>query len=197
MTKSVLLELHRIGVIRFGQFEVKREFISPFHLDFSPILSHPEVAKGVCEALWEKMSHFSFDILCGGSIVGGCLASYLALVHDVTQVVRRADAPELAPKIFGSFKSGQKCLLLEDFFLTGTPSLDVIDDLEAEGLEVRDCVSLIDFGLGAKKKIKARGYTPHFVFSMREVINLLFEEGKIAGDAYKLSTDFLESVYER
>lgn len=195
--KNLILELQRIGVIKFGQFEVKRDFVSPFQLDFSRVLAHPQVAKGICEALWEKAGHFSFNLLCGGSVLGGCFANFIAWQNDLPHVVRRVDTKEMTTKIVGSFKSGQKCLVIEDFFLSGTPTLDTIDDLQAEGLEVRDCLALIDFGLDGKKKIKGRGFMPHSVFSMDEVLNLLFEAGKIAGDAFKLSNDFLDSVNEK
>lgn len=192
--KELILKLHSIGAIKFGTFEIKKGFIAPFQVDFSLAISHPQIAKAVCSLIWEKAKVFSFDLLCGTPLAGACFANYLAWEHDQHLVLRRPDVKEskLQTKIAGTYKTGQRCLLIHDVDLSGNTSLDLIDDLNAEGIEVRDELAFIDLGLGARKKIKARGYVPHSVLSFSDVLQILSDANKIPGNTFKLSSDFLE-----
>ena len=55
-----------------------------------------------------------------------------------------------------------------------------------------DALALIDLDLGGKKRLKSRGLSPHPLIGMQEVIQLLLDKGKLAGDHHKLTLDFLE-----
>ena len=108
-------------------------------------------------------------------------------------MLKRPEAKPLSTKIVGGYKSGQRCLLVQDLQLWGQHAVDTLDDLEAEGLQVRDLVILIDFEMGGKKKLKARGIVSHPVIRLSEVLQILFDAGKIRGDQFKLAMDFLEN----
>ncbi|NGX37380.1 MAG: Orotate phosphoribosyltransferase [Chlamydiae bacterium] len=190
---NLILKLQSIGVIKFGNFEIKKDFISPFQVDFSGIVSHPEIAKALCNCLWEKAQNLNFDLLFGVPTTAACLANYLAWEHDRPLVLKRPNAAEMETKIEGSFKSGQSCLVIQDVILSGQPTLEVIDDLEEEGIKVRDVLGFFDLELGGREKIKTRGYVLHCLLSISEAIQILYDAGKLGGDHFKLATDFLEN----
>lgn len=196
MIYNLILKLHSLGAIKFGTFEIKKDFTSPILIDLSIVISHPIVAKMVCEKLWEKGEHLSFDLVCGVPLLGACFANYIAWEHELPLVIRRTEAKALATKIVGAYKSGQKCLVVQDLQLWGQHTLDTIDDLQEEGLEVRDVVTLIDFGMGGKKKMKNRGFVSHSVISIGQVLEILDESGKVAGDQIKLARDFFAAPAE-
>lgn len=185
--KETILDLYAIGAIKFGNFEVKKDFLSPFHVELKGIISKPKLAKDMCHLIWEKAMHLSFDVICGAPLVAGCFANFIAWEQEIPLVAC------FEQKVAGIYKTGQKCLLLQDLDVTGAPTLDVIETLEEEGIVVRDILTFVDMGLGAKKKIKTRGYVHHSVANMSEVIQILFEAGKLSGDNYKLTSDFLEN----
>lgn len=185
--KETILGLHAIGAIKFGNFEMKKGFLSPFLVDMKGVISKPALAKDVCHLIWEKAMHLSFDLISGAPLVAGCLANFIAWEQEIPLVACYDQ------KVAGIYKTGQKSLLLQDLDVTGSPTLDVIEVLEAEGIVVRDILTFIDMGFGAKKKIKTRGYVHHAVLTMNEVVQILFEEGKLTGDSYKLTSDFLEN----
>ena len=174
---DLIIKLHSIGAIKFGSFEIKKDFLSPFQVDFSVVISHPTVAKEMCAALTEKMKNLSFDLLCGVPVVGACFANYIAWENEVPLIALRTDGK--SPKVQGSYKSGQRCLLLQDILLSGMATLDATSDLEDEGVEVRDILAFFDLGLGGKKKIKGRGYLPHCLIDISEAIQILFDSGKL------------------
>lgn len=194
MIQDLILKLHSIGAIKFGNFEVKKDFFSPFQIDSSIAISNPLVAKAICAALFEKASHFSFDLVCGVPLFGSSFATYMAWEHDLHLVLRRPEVKGKMHKIEGSYKNGQTCLVIQDLTISGQHTLDTIDDLEEEGIKVVDTLAFIDLELGGKKKIKRRGYVHHSVIGIKEVLQILNSAGKLAGDNYKLASDFLENV---
>jgi uridine monophosphate synthetase len=191
--KDLILKLHSIGAIKFGNFEIKKDFFVPFQLDFSAVISHPKIAKEICAALFEKGQHLSFDLLCGVPTVGACFANFIAWDKELPLVLKKPKVKGSVLNIEGSFKSGQKCLVIQDLFLTGERTLDLIEALEAEGIKVIDTLAFVDLEMGAKKKMKKRGYVPHAVIGIREILQILNSSGKLAGNMYKLAIDLFEN----
>ncbi len=191
MIDKIILKLHSIGAIKFGSFEIKKDFLSPFQIDFSGVISHPALAKDICGALSEKAKNLSFDLFCGTPLVGAAFATYIAWESEFPLIALRSNG---IAKVEGTYKSGQRCLLLQDILLTGTLALHSVEDLENEGVEVRDILSFIDMELGGKKQIKDKGLINHSLIGVKEVIQILFDAGKLRGDSFKLATDFLEDV---
>lgn len=192
MQKQLILRLYAIGAIQYGSFSLRKDFTTPFQIDLNGVISHPQVAKQICDALWEKAQHLTFDMICGTPLLGQQLATYLAWNHDIPLVIRRTDTKDFEHVIEGIYKTGKKCLVISETLISGPEVLDTMDALIDEGLVVRDLLSLIDFELWGKKKVKQRGFSPHSVFTVTELIHILFEEGKIPGDAYKIICDFLQ-----
>lgn len=191
--KEVISALYRIGAIQFGQYAIKRDFVAPFQVDLTPLLSETELAREICKLLWEKARKFEFDMICGLPTIGALIAGFISWEVSFPMVAQRLDGKE-GVQILGKYKSGQRCLLFQDILGFGGDTLAFVDTLEAEGLTVIDSVGLIDLEMGGKKRLKTRGIAPHCLFGMKEVIEVLHENGKIPGDQHKLSTDFLESL---
>lgn len=195
--EELILKLHKIGAIKFGNFEIKRDFFAPLNLDLTGVISHPQMAKELGALLWEKAQHLPFDLFLGTPVVGSCFATYLSWENEKPLLVYRPEAKEHTHKIEGSYKSGQKCLILHDILLQPNPLLDLIDDLKEEGLQVTDLLCLFDWEMGAKQKLRSTGLIPHTLIKMHEVIQILYDAKKIPGDSYKLAGDFLESVQNK
>lgn len=189
--EELIVKLHSIGAIKFGNFTLKKDIISPFQVDFSGIISHPQIAKEICAAMAEKAKNLTFDLLCGVPPIANHLASYIAWENELPFIAMKSEG---ASRVVGSYKSGQTCLLLQDLLLNGLAVVDTAADLENEGLEVRDVLSFLDMGLGGKQKIKGRGYVAHSVIGIADAIQILFDSGKMPGESYKLATDFIENV---
>lgn len=183
--------LHAIGAIKFGQFELQRGLHLPFAIDFAPILARPSIAKAICKALWEKGRNLTFDCICGVPGIGAALTTFISWNCEFPMVMRTPDRKE-GIQICGLFKSGQRCLVIQDALMTGKQTLDLIDDLEAEGLKVIDTLSFVDLQLGGKQRIKQRGYTPHTLTTLAELFQLLYDQGKLTGDQFKRTIDFLQ-----
>ena len=190
---ELIVKLHSLGAIKFGNFELKNEFASPVLVDFTPLLSHPQISKEVCAVLWQKMGNFKFDQLYGTFPFGSLFAHFLSFEYSLPLILKKADPKPLAPQIIGSYKTGQQCLVLQDVTLWANHTLEAVDDLEAEGLKVRDVLTFIDFELGGKKKIKSRSLVFHSIIKISDILQILIDANKIGADQYKLTLDFFES----
>lgn len=190
---DLLTALYGVRAIQLGTFELKRDFFSPFQVDFASILSVPELAKAICKALWEKGRNLEFDLICGVPTIGSAFAGFISWEYEFPMVMQRLDGKE-GMQILGKYKSGQRCLVLQDTLSFGHDLLHFVDTLEEEGLKVIDTLCFIDLQVGGKKRLKSRHITPHAVIGMQQVIEILYDAGKIGGDQAKLATDFLENA---
>lgn len=185
---ETILQLHAAGAIKYGTFELRKDFFSPFHIDLSGVISKPEIAKQLSTLFWEKVVHLNFELLTGSSPFSYHVACYIAWEQNLPFVSIYQE------KVVGTYRSGEKCLLLQGVDFSGAQTLEMIDCLEREGIVVRDVLMLIDCGLGTKAKIKSRGFIYHNILTMADITQYLFDKGKLAGDTYKLASDFLENV---
>lgn len=196
--KELIGHLHSIGAIKFTPPDHAKHVGAPFQIDLSAVISHPVLGKKMAAAFWERIKPLTYDLLCGSSPLGGCIATFLAWKEERPLVVFRKESKEAIRRtIVGSYKTGQRCLLLHDHFSTGMSALDAVDHLEEEGLEVKEVVAFLDLEHGAKTKIKGRGYISHPLFLISEVVQILYETQKIGGDVYKFTLDFLEDQKEK
>jgi len=195
MMEELIQKLYSIGAIKLVPSDQRGA--PPFQIDLSVVISHPTIGKNMAAALWEKAQGLCFDLLCGGSPLGSCIAAHLSWNQEKPLVACHKEAKSgIHRTILGSYKTGQRCLLMQDHLASGNSTLHTIDHLEEEGLEVKDVVAFLDLQLGAKKKIKGRGYIPHCLITISEVVQILYDANKIGGDIYKFTLDYLEEKKE-
>ena len=58
--------------------------------------------------------------------------------------------------------------------------MQTIASLKAAGLQVKDAVVLIDREQGGRKNLKAEGYALHSVITLRHLLIILREQGRIS-----------------
>ena len=186
--ETAIARMHALGAIKFGSFEIKKGLQAPFQIDLKGLISHPEIAKHICDLYWEKAKNLTFDLLCGTPLTGACFANYMAWNRNIPLVCLNSSG-----FVEGMYKTNQRCLLIQDIFLSDADTLEAIEHLENGGLIVHDILASMDLELKAKKKIKRRGFIPHELIPISKALNILFEADKIPGDRFKLVNDFLEN----
>ncbi|MFO7896078.1 MAG: hypothetical protein R6U84_04025, partial [Candidatus Cloacimonadales bacterium] len=63
--EKFILELAKIGAIKFGNFTLKSGLQSPFYFDLRDMISYPEILDGVAELLAHYIKDMDFDCLTG------------------------------------------------------------------------------------------------------------------------------------
>jgi orotate phosphoribosyltransferase len=173
--KPLILSLYQISAIKFGDFTLKSGNKSTIYLDLRQIISYPEILRTVAETIWQQVSSYSVDVICGVPYTALPIATCISLKQNLPMVMRRKEPKNYGTKqlIEGAFKTDQQCLIIEDIITTGSSILETAKDIEAAGLQVKHVGVLINREQGGKENLQQQHYHLHAAFTLKEVLNTL------------------------
>lgn len=175
--KASLIDfLYQIGAIQFGEFQLKSGQTSSIYINLRKIISYPHFMRSVAKAMREAVTGSQYDLVCGVPYTALPIATCLSLDYDVPMVMRRREKKDYGTKqmIEGVFKTGQRCLIVEDVITTGGSIIETADELEEVGLEIQDVVVLIDREQGGRANLEKK-FRVHTVLTLSEILNSLLE----------------------
>lgn len=186
---KIMLELHRIGAVKFGEFKLKSGVLSPIYIDLRVVVSFPKLLEGISEVMWNKVTT-SCDVICGVPYTAIPIATAISLRHDIPMVMRRKEVKEYGTKkvIEGVFTAGQKCVVFDDLVTSGISIFETIAPLADVGLQVQEIVVLLDREQGGRAKIEEKGIKMQSAFTLKELLNFLHREKKIETEIWKKLT---------
>lgn len=180
--KPLMVMLYKIGAVRFGDFTLKSGEQSKIYIDLRQIVSYPDVLKAVGEAIWQQVSGEPFEVICGVPYTALPIATCISLQQNIPMVMRRKEKKEYGLKqtIEGNFKTGQRCLIVEDIITSGASILETADDLEVAGLKVRDAVVLINREQQGAANLRQRHYNLHVAFTLKDLLATLLHSEELS-----------------
>ncbi len=191
----MLVDLYKIGAIKFGDFTLKSGIKSPIYIDLRLIVSYPKLLQETAKRLWEKGAALPFDCVCGVPYTALPIATAFSINNQVPMVMRRKEAKNYGTKklIEGAFQPGQTCLVIEDLITSGMSIFETIEPLENEGLKVLDIIVLLDREQGGRKRLEEKGYRLHSLFTMSELLASLEKEGCITSQTVQDVQNFVKA----
>lgn len=191
--KPLIFMLYKIGAIKFGDFTLKNGEQSKVYIDLRQIVSYPEVLRAVGEAIWQQVSGEPFDVICGVPYTALPIATCISLQQNVPMVMRRKEKKNYGTKqmVEGTFRTGQRCLIVEDIITTGSSILETADDVEVAGLKVRDAVVLINREQGGAENLHQRHYNLHAAFTLKEILNTLLHSDELSKEDRPIVTSLM------
>lgn len=90
--EQVVLELNKVGVIKFGNFKLKSGVMSPIYIDLREIISYPSLlttASSLVAATIYAKDAVVHDVICGVPYSALPIATLIACENDTPMVMRR------------------------------------------------------------------------------------------------------------
>lgn len=178
---DLVLALHRIGAIKFGEYTLKSGIISPIYLDLRILVSYPDELKQVAKAYSGLLRSVSYDRMAALPYAALPLVAATSSENNQPWIYTRKEAKDYGTKklIEGEYNPGETIVVVDDMTTNGASKLEVIAPFEKEGLKVKDVVVLLDRQQGASKILSKKGYKLHAVLTFDVVLDTLLREGMI------------------
>jgi len=192
--KAVAEKLLQINAIKLNPdqpFTWASGWKSPIYCDNRKVLSFPYIRDFIksemCNIVFEKYSDAT--LLAGVATAGIAWGAMAADQLKLPFVYVRPKPKEhgLGNQIEGYFESGQKTVVIEDLISTGKSSLQVVDVLQQNGLEVIGMVSIFTYGFpAAEEAFKTRNLRYSSLTNYPTLINLGIEKGIVSADQERI-----------
>lgn len=175
ITAEKLLQVNAVKLSPDKPFTWASGWKSPIYCDNRKVLSHPfirdYIKSELCNVVFEKYS--GAEIIAGVATAGIAWGAMVADQLKLPFIYVRPKPKEhgLGNQIEGEYHKGQKVIVLEDLVSTGKSSLQVVDVLRAEGLQVQGMVSIFNYQFEAGKKAFEEAEVD--LFSLTDYSNLL------------------------
>ena len=202
--KAVAEKLLQINAIKLSPqqpFSWASGWKSPIYCDNRKVLSFPFVREFIksemCNLVFEKFP--DAELLAGVATAGIAWGAMVADQLKLPYIYVRPKPKEhgLGNQVEGYFEKGQKVVVIEDLISTGKSSLQVVDVLKQEGLQVQGMVSIFTYGFDvAVKAFESAGVPYQSLTNYASLIELAIEKGIVTGTDHEMLLNWRKNPAE-
>jgi uridine monophosphate synthetase len=193
--RELALDLFDIGAVKFGEFTLVSGLISPIYVDLRLLISYPKIMKKVAKIYGAMLEGLEYDRLAGVAYAALPITGAISLELEQPWIFMRKEGLKkdygLQKSLEGEFERGEKVVMIEDLVTRATSLLEAIPAMEKHGLEVKDCVVLLDYQKGGGGRLKEQGYSLRSFMTVREFVDFMLAEGKIDESKHRQSLEFI------
>ena len=186
-----LLQVNAVKLNPENPFTWASGWKSPIYCDNRKVLSFPfirdYIKSELCNVVFEKFP--DAELLAGVATAGIAWGAMVADQLKLPYVYVRPKPKEhgLGNQIEGYYMTGQKVVVIEDLVSTGKSSLQVVDVLKGEGLEIEGMVSIFTYGFPlASEMFQNAGVTYYPLTDYPTLIQLAAEKQIISPDQLEI-----------
>ena len=181
---SKLLQAEAVQLNPSTPFTWASGWKSPIYCDNRRVLSYPYIRDFIksemCNIVFEKFP--DADLVAGVATAGIAWGAMAADQLKLPFIYVRPKPKEhgLGNQIEGFFRRDQKAVVIEDLVSTGKSSLQVVEVLRREGIEVAGMVSIFSYGFPvATEAFKAAGIEYYSLTDYPSLVKLALEKQTI------------------
>lgn len=191
--KEIILDLFKIGAIKFGEFKLKSGMLSPIYIDLRIIISYPQLLNKIADSIIKRIETLNYDLITGIPYTALPIATVVSQKINKPMIYSRKEVKDYGTKkqIEGIFQKGQTCLVIDDLITTGASKLET-EPFKKNGLKVFDFVVLIDREQGGAEDLKNKGYNLYSIMKISELLDILLSNSKITKFQYDKTKKFIE-----
>jgi len=179
---ALIVDLARIGAVRFGEFTLKSGVTSPVYIDLRLLASYPEVLNRVAAAYAEVLRGLQYDRIAAIPYAALPIGTAVALQTGRPLIYPRKEVKGYGTQraIEGAYEAGERVVVLDDLITTGESKLEAVAPLQDAGLRMQDVVVLIDRQGGGQGTLAREGLRLHAVLTLAEILDVLAAEKHIS-----------------
>jgi uridine monophosphate synthetase len=180
--EQLILDLHRVGAIQFGEFTLASGLSSPIYIDLRLLPSDPAVLSRVAAAYAVLLGALSFDRLAAIPYAALPIGTAVALQMGRPLIYPRQEIKTHGRRraVEGHFEPGERVAVLDDLITTGGSKIEAVQALRDAGLIVEDVVVLIDRQSTGAMDLRAHGLRLHAVLTLEEMVAGLADQDIIS-----------------
>lgn len=195
--KEIVLRLDELNAISFGKFVLKSGLTSPIYVDLRIAIGQPDLLVSIANVIWKEAltNDVHSDVICGVPTGGVPIATCVAVRSKLPLIFCRKEAKDHGMKraVDGLYAAGQKCVVVEDVFVSGQSTMETAEVLRRAGLCVTDAIVFLDRQQGGKSILEKEGITVHSVITVADLLEVLHEAGKIDDGLLMECRDYLRA----
>lgn len=191
MIASLLLDIGAIKLSPTQPFTWASGWKSPIYCDNRKTLSYPDIRSTIRDEFVRQIIRLYPEADAIAGVATGAIAQG-ALVADKLELpflYVRSSAKQhgLGNQVEGSWKTGQKVVVIEDLVSTGGSSLGAVNALREEGLEVLGMLAIFTYGFQiAGDQFRKAGVKLHTLSQYHALLDLATDTGYITPEQKKL-----------
>lgn len=184
---SHLLEINAVKLRPNEPFTWASGWKSPIYCDNRKTLSYPKVREDIKKEFVKliQQKYKDVDVIAGvatGAIAHGVLVAE-ALGLPFIYVRSSAKGHGLENLVEGSFKKGDRVVVIEDLISTGGSSLQAVEALRHSGCDVLGMFAIFTYGFDkAVENFKSASCEVETLSNYNSMINLALSEGYVKND---------------
>ena len=184
VTKELLArELHKNGLIKFGEFTLKSGIVSPFYIDLRQAQSYPDTLQAVADTFSEMLADTDSDVFLAGVPEAGtplATATGFQTKRKLLQPRKVIKDHGTKSSVEGAFSLGDRVVMIDDLITKGDSKLEAIDQVTNAGLKLEKFIVLIDREQGGLETIRNAGYNIEAALTITELLDILLADGSIS-----------------
>ena len=184
VTAEKLLQANAVKLSPHQPYTWASGWKSPIYCDNRRVLSQPYIRDFIkselCNVVFEQFSQA--ELIAGVATAGIAWGAMVADQLKLPFIYVRPKPKEhgLGNQIEGYFEAGQKTVVIEDLVSTGKSSLQVVDVLRQNGLEVSGMVSIFNYQFDVASKAFEEARVPwHSLTNYPSLLTLASQKGMI------------------
>lgn len=190
--REVVLEIYRLGLIKFGEFKLASGISSPFYIDLRKMYSYPHLSSMIVDKLASEVRPSEVDAVVGIATAGVPLAAMLAYKLRIPMGYVRVERKDhgLNNLVEGEL-SGLRVCIIDDVATTGSTIVKAIKNLEETGVKPVEALVVIDREQGASENLSKHGVELVALLRISDVFRVLREEGFLNEETFVKLLDYI------